>query len=663
MAGSWPLYDEGVTSSSADRGVSFGSLLWSPTPERVQATNLARFATANGLPSEYQAVHEWSVKDRAGFWSAVWDFTGLIGEKGATAFVAGETMRADRFFPEARLNLATNLLRRTGSGLAIVAYDESGTRKTKTWDQLRADVGACAAALKAEGVQPLDRVVAYLPHGIEAVTIMIATASLGATYSTASPDFGVAGVLDRFSQIDPVVLFGCHGYSYGGKWFDTTERFAEIKVGLPTVKRSVVVGVDGANGFEAFISPHMGSAVPEDMYPYDQPWYVQYSSGTTGKPKCFVHRSGGVLLQHLKEHQLHGDLSSEDVVLYFTTTGWMMWNWLVSALASGCTVVCVDGSPFYPSPRILFDVVETEGVNLLGVGAKFIDSLRKEGLRPTETHDLTSLRVLCSTGSPLSVEGFAYVYDAIKHDLHLASISGGTDLCSCFVLGDPTSPVYAGEIQRAGLGMATDVWDSAGSSTKDRPGERGELVCTQSFPSMPLGFWGDHDQSKYSSAYFDRFPDQDVWAHGDFAAWTDHGGFVIHGRSDSTLNPGGVRIGTAEIYRQVEQLPEIVESLVFGQDVDSDTRIVLLVRLAPNHMLTDDLRAEIKKRIRTNCTPRHVPALILEVADLPRTRSGKLTELAVADVVNGREVRNTEAMSNPEALWAIAGLSELQLPK
>jgi acetoacetyl-CoA synthetase len=648
-----------VTTPPSHASVSFGSKLWEPSAQQRSNTNLARFADSVGRPLDYDSLHQWSVDDPGAFWSAVWEFGGIEGKPGPVNFQRGQNMRADQFFPGAKLNLATNLLRKRGNGLAIVAYDELGLRRTRTWDQLRAEVGAFAAGLKAEGVSAGDRVAAYLPHSVEAVVAMIATASLGATFSTASPDFGTAGVLDRFSQIDPVILLGCTEYSYGGKNFDTTERLNDIKDGLPSVRRTIIVA--GKNDtYEAFIAPHRGADVPDDLYPYDQPWYVLYSSGTTGKPKCFVHRAGGVLLKHLQEQQVHCDFKEDDVVLYFTTTGWMMWNWLVSALASGCTIVCIDGSPFYPTPNRLFDVVDREGVTFLGVGAKYIDSLKKEGLRPRDTHELTSLRAMCSTGSPLSTESYAYVYDAIKTDLHLGSISGGTDLCGSFVGSDPTAPVFAGEIARPLLGMAVDVWDANANSTRLHPLERGELVCTQSFPSMPLGFWGDASGEKYSAAYFERFPQHDVWAHGDFAAWTEHGGFVIHGRSDSTLNPGGVRIGTAEIYRQVETLPEVVESLVFGQDWDDDSRIVLLVRMASGVTLTSELIADIKRRIRTNCSPRHTPALVLEVSDLPRTRSGKLTELAVADAVNGREVRNTEAMANPEALWAIAERAELQ---
>ncbi len=636
----------------------FGTQLWEPTAQRIEASHFGRFAASVGVPVE--ELHAWSVNNPTEFWQAVWDYTEIAGQPGERSFQRGSSLRTDRFFPDASLNLATNLLSRRGSGAAIVAYDESNERRSVSWDELHSLVGACAGALAADGVQQGDRVVAYLPNGIEAIVAMIAVASLGATFSTASPDFGAQGVLDRFAQIDPTVLFGCHGYQYGGKRFDTTDRLAEISAGLPTLRRTVVID---NGGFETYLAPHRGTPVPDTRYPFDQPWYVLYSSGTTGKPKCFVHGAGNILVQHRKEHVLHCDVRAGDVVLYFTTTGWMMWNWLVSALATGATVVCVDGSPFHPTPSHLFDLVDREGVTLLGVGAKFIDALRKEGLRPIDTHDLTSLRTICSTGSPLVAEGFAYVYDAVKHDVHLASISGGTDLCSCFVGGNPTMPVFAGEIQAEGLGMRVDVWDDAGNSLRDQPGVRGELVCTQSFPSMPLRFWGDPDGLKYSAAYFERFGATDVWAHGDFAAFTAHGGYVIHGRSDATLNPGGVRIGTAEITRQVEHDPTIAESLVFGQDWDDDTRIVLLVRMVPGHELTTEAVASLKQRIRSQCSPRHVPAVVLAVDDLPRTRSGKLTELAVADAVNGRVVRNTEAMANPEALWAIAEHPSLKRPQ
>jgi acetoacetyl-CoA synthetase len=632
----------------------FGAELWSPSVQRIAASHMSRFANAVGVP--LADLHHWSVTNPDDFWSAVWQYADMKGVPGDRAFAPGGSLRTDRYFPDATLNLATNLICRDGRSDAVVVYGEDGDRRALSWDELRSQVGACAAALRSDGVGPGDRVCAYLPNGIEAIVAMIATASLGAVFSTASPDFGTSGVLDRFAQIDPTVLFACTEYSYAGKRFDTSDRVAEIRAGLPSLIRVVQVN---SGGFEDYLHAYRGSEVPSDEFPFDQPWYVLYSSGTTGKPKCFVHGAGNVLIQHRKEHLLHCDVSVGDVLLYFTTTGWMMWNWLVSGLASGATVVCVDGSPFHPNPARLFDIVDREGVSLLGVGAKYIDALKKEGLRPAETHDLTSLRTICSTGSPLAAEGFAYVYTAIKSDVHLASISGGTDLCSCFVGGDPTQPVFAGEIQAPGLGMKVDVWDDAGNSLIGQPGTRGELVCTHSFPSMPLRFWGD-DGSTYTAAYFARFGTTDVWAHGDFAAYTHHQGFVIHGRSDATLNPGGVRIGTAEITRQVEHDPTIAESLVFGQDYEGDTRIVLLVRMMPGHTLTPESISSLKQRIRSECSPRHVPALVLSVDDLPRTRSGKLTELAVADAVNGRPVRNTEAMANPEALWSIAQLPELK---
>ncbi len=643
--------------------------LWSPRTSRTQATNLYRFsqfASTDAGPAltpegvrrsepesnaiaplesvDYGRLHAWSVQKPGEFWARFWDFAQVRGQLGSTAFADGGHILADRYFPEATLNLATNLLARTGPTDAIVAYDEVRGRRSISWDALRAEVGACAAAMAADGVGVGDRVVLYLPNGIEAIVAMTAAASLGATVSSCSPDFGADGALDRFGQIEPKVLIATHTYSYGGTTFDVTAKATAISSGLTTLARTVVV----EDEWDAWLRPFRGTPVPTVEYHADQPWYVLYSSGTTGKPKCFVHRAGGVLLQHRKEQMLHCDIRSGDVVLYFTTTGWMMWNWLASVLASGATIVCVDGNPAFPTANRLFDIVDQEGVTLLGVGAKFIDSLRKSGLRPCDTHDLATLRTVCSTGSPLNDDGFRYVYEAIHPDVHLASISGGTDLCGCFVMGNPCAPVYVGEIQAPALGMAADVFDANGSSLRAQPGERGELVCTHSFPSMPLGFWGDDDGSRLRAAYFEQF--EGVWAHGDFASWTEHGGFKIHGRSDTTLNPGGVRIGTAEIYAQVEGIPEIAEALVFGQNWDDDTRIVLLVRLMPGTSLTDAMIADIKRRIRTNCSPRHVPALIAQVDDFPRTRSGKLAELAVSDSVNGRPIRNSQALANPEAI-------------
>jgi acetoacetyl-CoA synthetase len=619
--------------------------LWTPAPDRIEGAAITRLIERVGV-SDAAALHAWSVNEPEAFWRAVWDHCGLIGDMGERTIERADTMRATRFFPDAQLSVVENFLRRTGNDPAIIAVDEAGTR-TITWDELAVDVGAMAAALAADGVVAGDRVAAWLPNGVEAVVAMLGAAAIGAVFSSTSPDFGAAGVLDRFGQIEPVVLFVVDGYHYGGKHFDRGIVRDETVAGLPTVRRVVSVA-----GFDAYLAPHRGTPAPIVRRPFDHPWYVLYSSGTTGTPKCIVHATGRVLLQHLKEHQLHSDLAEGDRLLYVTTCGWMMWNWMVSALASGVTIVCVEGNVMHPGPERLWDLVDEHRVDLLGVGAKYLDALAGVSFSPRRSNDLGSLRTLASTGSPLSPERFGWVYDEVKSDIHLASISGGTDLCSCFVLGDPTSPVYAGEIQRPGLGMAVDVWSESGEPLP--AGQRGELVCTQPFPSQPLGFWNDPDGERYRAAYYDRFaPDHDVWYHGDFAAWTEHGGMIIHGRSDTTLNPGGIRIGTAEIYRVVEQIDGIAESLVFGQDADNDVRIVLLVVLDNGIELDDELRTRITVAVRTGCSPRHVPRSIVAVDELPRTRSGKLVELAVGDVVNGREVRNVEALANPDALWVI----------
>jgi acetoacetyl-CoA synthetase len=634
-----------------------GELLWTPSPDRVAATHMARFAARLGCDG-YEALHRLSVTGPDIFWPAVWDECGLVGDPGdpgATVLDPGGAMPEARLFPDATLSIVEHVLRHTGSEPAIIAESETGTR-TISWDDLAVEVGAMAAALAAEGVGEGHRVAAWLPNGIEAVVAMLGAAAVGAVFSSTSPDFGSAGVLDRFGQIEPAVLFAVDGYDYGGRHFDRRDVRADIEAGLPTLRRTVVLGDD----WEAFVAPHRGAEAPLTRRSFHHPWYVLYSSGTTGTPKCIVHATGRVLLQHAKEHQLHTDLSAGDRLLYVTTCGWMMWNWLVSALAWGVTIVAVDGNVVHPAPGRLWQLVERHGVDVLGVGAKYLDALAHQGYAPAEHHDLSSLRTLASTGSPLSPERFAWVHERVKADVHLASISGGTDLCGCFVLGDPTSPVHAGEIQRPGLGMAVDVWSETGVPLG--PGERGELVCTRPFPSQPLGFWGDPDGTRYRAAYYDRFPGaQDgygVWHHGDFASWTEHGGVVIHGRSDTTLNPGGIRIGTAEIYRAVEGLPGIAESLVFGQEVTDDSggldvRIVLLVVLDDGVALDDRLRSRIAETVRTSCSPRHVPRRIVAVDDLPRTRSGKLVELAVSDAVNGREVRNTEALADPGVLWAV----------
>ncbi len=642
-----------------------GDALWTPSPERVAGTRMAALFARLGV-DDYPALHRLSVEDPEAFWPAVWDECGLVGDRGGQVLERGPTMRESRFFPDARLSIVENVLRHRGAEPAIIAVSETGT-DSLSWDDLAVEVGAMGAALAADGVGEGDRVVAWLPNDIEAVIAMLGAASQGAVFSSTSPDFGAAGVLDRFGQIEPSVLFAIDGYHHGGTHFDRSDVKAEIVAGLPTLARTVTVASDGDDGWDAYLAPHRGTAAALDRRPFDHPWYVLFSSGTTGKPKCIVHATGRVLLQHAKEHQLHSDLSPGDRLCYVTTCGWMMWNWLVSALASGVTIVCVDGNVAHPGPDRLWDLVDEHGIQLLGVGAKYLDALAHQRYAPGARHDLTSLRTLASTGSPLSPERFAWVFDEVSSDLHLASISGGTDLCGCFVGGDPTSAVHAGEIQRPALGMAIDVWSPEG--VPQSPGERGELVCTEPFLSQPLGFWDDPDEARYRDAYYERFaPDHDVWHHGDFASWTEHGGVVIHGRSDTTLNPGGIRIGTAEIYRVVDGLDGVAESLVFGQEHDSpsggtDVRIVLLVVLDEAVTLDDDLRSRIASAVRTGCSPRHVPRLVVAVDELPRTRSGKLVELAVADVVNGREVRNTEALANPEALGAIRDHEAFSTPR
>lgn len=650
--------------------------LWVPDDARAAASAMTSLRLAvnerRGLDlADSLALHAWSVADPGAFWREIWDWGEVLGDPGDVALVAagpgGHPVTGVGWFPEARISFAENLLDGRGAApeaLAVLFEGEDGAGRTLTWGELRAEVGAAAAALREAGVEPGHRVAAWMPNVPETLVLMLATLSLGAVFSSTSPDFGVNGVLDRFAQIEPTVLVAADGYRYGGQPFDCLGRLAEITAALPTLRATFVVpfvdgdpaGVPaGARLWADVLAPHRGTPVPTERFAFDTAGFILYSSGTTGKPKCIVHRAGGLVLKHLTEHRLHGDVRPGDREFYFTTCGWMMWNWLMSGLAAGATLVLYDGNPFHPGPEALFSLAERHRVQLLGVSAKFIDSCRKAGIRPGDTHDLSGVRTICSTGSPLGVEGFEWVYAAVSADVHLASISGGTDLCGCFVAGDPTRPVWAGEIQGPGLGMDVDVYGEAGASVG--AGVKGELVCRSPFPTVPLGFLGDDDGSRFTSAYFSRFPD--VWAQGDFASWTDHGGMVIHGRSDATLNAGGVRIGTAELYRVVENFAEVAEALAVGQEWDDDTRIVLFVRLADGHALDDDLVAEIRRRVRTDCSPRHVPAKIVAVADIPRTRSGKLVELAVTDVVNGREVRNLEAIANPDALSLFADRPEL----
>ena len=622
--------------------------LWRPSPDRVDATNLCRFQSyrrdlyggAGGdHPEGYSSLHRWSLEHPDRFWAAAWDFCGIRGHRGRRLVAGDQELHRTRFLPDATLNVADNLLGDPSEDLALLYRDEDGASAALTRAELHDMTARIQKLLIETGVTEGDRVAAWMPNRPETCAIMLAAAGLGAVFSSTSPDFGVDGVLDRFGQIEPVVLFAAPHYNYGGRRHDCLGRLGSITAGLASLRRTVRVEPGWLDGYE-------GGPVQLRSLGFDHPWYVLYSSGTTGRPKCIVHRTGGVLLKHVVEHQLHCDVKPGDRMFYFTTTGWMMWNWLVSGLASGAAVVLYDGSPSHPDIDAMFDLIDEARITLFGTSAKFIDTCGQAGIRPIDTHDLSSLRTITSTGSTLAPEGFDWVYDNVKADVHLASISGGTDLCGCLVGGDPTGPVYRGEIQRPVLGMAIDVVDDAGRTLDI--GTEGELICRSSFPSMPLRFWDDPGDARYRATYFDRF--DGVWHHGDFAARTPHGGFVISGRSDATLNQGGARIGTAEIYRRVDAMPEIAESVAIGQQWNRDTRIVLFVRMAEGYQLDARLRAEIRHRIRTESSPRHVPAVIAAVADIPRTRSGKMTELAVRDVVHGRPVTNTEALANPEAL-------------
>lgn len=646
--------------------------IWTPTPERVAATQIERFrrsiATQHPEVVDTVALHEWSLRHPDEFWRRVWEL-GMVGDPGAVvcepACRPGTDLRQVRFFPQSSFCLAEHLLaeRPGANDDAIVAWREGASPRHLSWPELRQQVAAMRAALAADGVQPGDRVAAWMPNVIETVVTMLAANALGATFTSTSSDFGVAGVLDRFGQTEPVVLVAADGYRYGGRDFTVMDRLAEVAAGLPSLRRVVVVGVIDpqrdladvpfAVAWDNYCAPYAAAPLEFLRLSGDHPAYVLYSSGTTGKPKCIVHRALGVALMHLKEQRLHLDIGSGDRVFYFTTCGWMMWNWLVSVLGVGATVVLYDGNPLAPEPTVLWDLAQVEEVTLMGVSAKYLDAARKAGLEPRRTHHVSSLRTLCSTGSPLGADGFHYVYDAVHPDVHLASISGGTDLCGCFVGGDPTRPVYAGEIQGPMLGMAVEVLDDAGQPL---PQGTGELTCAMAFPSVPLGFWGD-DGSAFAAAYFEQFDGR--WTHGDFAEITSSGGMVIHGRSDATLNAGGVRIGTAELYSQVERRPDIAEAVAVGQNVDGDSRMVLFVKMADGHHLTDDVVSALRHDLRTNLSPRHVPARIVPVSDIPRTRSGKISELAVADVVNGRAVRNVGALANADSLEQYRNRPEL----
>jgi len=634
--------------------------IWEPSKERIERANLSRFirfvqTEHKAQVEDYFGLYDYSIRQPEAFWRAVWEFCGIraSGDFDEVLVDAGK-MPGARWFPGVRLNFAQNLLRYKDDRVALLARNEWGHKREFTYAQLHEEVGRLAHALREAGVVAGDRVAGFMPNIPETVIAMLAATSLGATWSSCSPDFGINGVVDRFGQIAPKVLFTADAYPYGGKSFDCLAKIRDVLAQIPSIEKLVVVPYSGAALKLGDIanaiawSDFAGGEAREIEFTataFDHPLYVMYSSGTTGVPKCIVHGAGGTLIQHLKELVLHTDLKREDKIFYYTTCGWMMWNWLVSSLAVGATLVLYDGSPSHPGATTLWDLIDEVGISVFGTSARWIAASEKAGVKPRESHKLTTLKTILSTGSPLADESFDYVYRDVKERLLLASISGGTDIISCFALGNPLLPVYRGELQCRGLGLKVEILDDSGQPLR---GEKGELACTAPFPCMPVGFWNDADGSKYKNAYFSKV--ENVWCHGDHALLTEHDGIVIYGRSDAVLNPGGVRIGTAEIYRQVEQLPEVLESIAVGQDWDNDVRVVLFVRLREGCVLDDALRERIKKQIRANTTPRHVPARILQVADIPRTISGKITEIAVREAIHGRPVKNTDALANPQAL-------------
>jgi acetoacetyl-CoA synthetase len=647
--------------------------LWRPSPQRIADANLTRFmqclnARRGTHLHDYSELYAWSIAQPEEFWSELARFADVRADFGSGPVIENPgQMPGARFFPNARLNFAANLLKFDDEQPALVFRNERGTRRVLSYRELRLEVARIAHGLSASGVTAGDRVAGFLPNLPESTIAMLATASLGAVWTSCSPDFGVHGVLDRFGQIAPKVLFTADGYFYAGKRLDSLAPMAAVLAKLDSVTRVVLIPyVDaepplGRLGAAAARATHwrsFGTAGRPASFaplPFNHPLYILYSSGTTGVPKCIVHGAGGTLLQHQKEHLLHVDLKRTDRLFYFTTCGWMMWNWLMSGLATGATLLLYEGSPFHPEPATLWKIADEERLTVFGTSAKYLSALEKRSFVPADVADLSSLRTLLSTGSPLLPEGFDYVYRNVKSDLQLASISGGTDIVSCFALGCPTRPVHRGEIQCRGLGLSVEIFDDDGHPLR---GARGELVCTAPFPSMPVGFWNDADGAKYRAAYFERFPG--VWHHGDYAAITEHDGLIIYGRSDAVLNPGGVRIGTAEIYSAVESLPQVAEALAVGQDWQDDVRVVLFVRLQAGVSLDEALRQQIRDTIRAQTTARHVPARIIAVPDIPRTLSGKLTELAVRNVIHGLPVKNLDALANPGALEHFRDLPELK---
>ncbi|KKJ75828.1 acetoacetyl-CoA synthetase [Kiloniella litopenaei] len=645
---------------------------WVPSEDRVQNAIVTDFMAwldrqDRTKVNSFAELHHWSVKNIADFWSAAWDYFDLPGEKGAHVYTRNDQdIKASAWFSQSKINFAETLLRYRGDQEALVFWGEKGRQRSLSRDELYNEVSRLAQALLAQGIEPGDRVAGLMPNMPEAIIAMLATTAIGGVWSSASPDFGAQGILDRFGQIAPKVLIAPDSYDYNLKNHDVLGKVTDVVKDIPAIERVVVIswsgadldlsGVPNAVDMRDFVDPYQPTEITFSRQGFDHPLYIMFSSGTTGAPKCIVHRAGGALMKQLVEHKFHGDLKENDRLFYFTTCGWMMWNWFAAGLGCGATLICYDGSPFAGSPTILFDLAEQENVTHFGTSPKYLDTLKKAGESPIQKYKLPALRAIFSTGSPLLPEGFDFVYEHVKADVQLASIAGGTDILGCFMLGNPIGPVYRGEIQTPALGCAVAAFSDEGKPVAD---DRGELVCTEPFPSMPLCFWGDEDGSRYNKAYFERF--DNIWTHGDFLEVTENGGLIIHGRSDATLNPGGVRIGTAEIYRQVETLEEIREAIVVGQNWDGDVRVVLCVILQDGISgLSEELIKKIKTRIRTGCTPRHVPAKVVAVADIPRTRSGKITELAVRDIINGREVGNKEALANPEALDLYRNIPALQ---
>jgi acetoacetyl-CoA synthetase len=646
-------------------------ILWQPSAERRENANITRFMEFVKKEydvdvGDYAALYQWSIENPVAFWDLLWDFAGIkAAHKGEVVLAHANRMPGAKWFPDARLNYAENLLRQCDQRHFGISFrGENGEIRRLSYSDLYRQVSQLAQALKNDGVKPGDRVAGVLPNLPETIIAMLSSASLGAVWSSCSPDFGVAGIVDRFSQIAPRVLFVCDGYFFNGKAFDRVDQIEPLLKALPSIQKTVLISYLKSGAFKSrnqvsLWQDYLGDFPenrPIDFVPmaFDDPLFILYSSGTTGPPKCIVHGVGGTLIQHLKEHLLHVDIHPGDRLFYYTTCGWMMWNWLASALASGAELVLYDGSPLYPTVDALFDLIDEFRITIFGVSAKYIDAIKKSAVIPKKSRDLSSLKSILSTGSPLAPEAFDFVYDLIKSDVCLSSISGGTDIISCFVLGCPVLPVRRGEIQCRGLAMNVDVYDENGRSLQ---GEKGELVCKAPFPSMPVGFWNDPDQSQYHAAYFEKYPR--VWRHGDYVALTESGGMIIYGRSDAALNPGGVRIGTAEIYRQAEQVDEVLESLAVGQDIDGDCRIILFVVLRHGAALSEQLKMKIKQQIRQNASPRHVPAEILHVTDIPRTKNGKIAEMAVSNIIHGRPVKNQHALANPEALEQYLRIREL----